>query len=153
MNVRRLRAIQRLIRNHPTAVDMFQWVTAPQEMRDASLHRARNPECGTVACIAGWTAVRFGQRELTNARVKLRDLLVGEEVFYSLREAPMQHPIPRLAARLLDLTRDQATRLFMPACWPEPWSTQIATARSGSDEAAALVSRYIDHFIDTERDQ
>lgn len=78
------------------------------------------PACGTVACISGWAAILNGKPEDA----------------YS-------------ATDILELNRDEASRLFFEVHWPEHFHRAIASAPVQSPEYAKVVSDRIDHFIKT----
>jgi hypothetical protein len=77
------------------------------------------PECGTVACIAGWGALLTGANS----------------------------PFECDYAVLFKLNSYQASRLFNPRMWPEQFKR--GTWDDGTPEAARAAADRIDFFIET----
>lgn len=81
------------------------------------------PECGTVACIAGWAC------ELTPKHT-------GN---YTMKDARLYLSLPAGYGR---------NDLFMVSGWPEPFKSQYSAARTPTRRVKVAVAR-IDHLIAT----
>lgn len=138
MNVKLLRKIQRTILKHYRQVDMSSWFDSTS---------ARTPRCGTTACIAGW-AVTFQV-----APTKLSPLLAAKSMnpnflsHGSWMVGDRVKEMTQAGMEALDLTPNQADRLFFDNSWPEELSVKLATQRPGTKRYAQVVSERIDLFI------
>lgn len=101
------------------------------------------PECGTVACIAGWGRILFDP----NWRSNLPELLGSMD----------------FTQRLLGIDKDSGNRLFLDADWPLEFQDKLDRAKRAVEcaevvemldaalaEYAAVVGARIDHFIATD---
>jgi hypothetical protein len=116
MNIKLLERVMKEIDAEPKAFDMDTY---------ASVEPAS--PCGVTCCIAG-TAVL-----LENPRAFLGAALNGG--------APAANWIKRTARKVLQLTPDQATRLFQPYWWPEDFSRRYAGLRSRRARAKVTIER------------
>jgi hypothetical protein len=128
MNESLLRQVKAHILAEPKRLIMTQYVVKKSETERYIPHRTgipsvfglrSFPECGTVACIAGWGALLTGMR-------------LDFEYDY---------------ASLFGLTQYQASRLFNPRMWPGQF--QRGTWDDGTPEAARAAADRIDFFIET----
>lgn len=87
------------------------------------------PNCGTAACIAGWTYAL--SRRITPKTAALRNAYPEEE-----------------AAKLLGISERQAERLFLVDHWPGKFYQQWQE-RPSLKIRARIAARRIDHFIKT----
>lgn len=128
LNVKLLRRIKRHILAEPRRFTMR---TLEEHGRPGEFYIADNgtnetfPECGTAACIAGWTN-HFSRKQ------------GGDAVS---------------AARFLGIPYDGsycgvADRLFFDFEWAEPFRTRYQEARTAGERAAIAADR-IEHFIKT----
>lgn len=125
LNVRLLRKVKKHILEEPRRLLMRTWVCRksydePTFVTDDYTTASKFADCGTAACIAGWTCI-----------------LAGEE-------RPVD--ISFTAAALLGLRNGD--RLFMVENWPEPYRAHYRQARSQKARAKTAAER-IDHFIAT----
>lgn len=125
MNIELLEKVKPSLRKEPRQFNMNRFFY--------SNPNSNIPNCGTSACIAGHTIAVYNNVNLKEAREKLNDR--NENNLYDSCED--------LAIKLLDLTEEQADRLFFFNKWPlqfqknHPNNVEQACAR-------------IDHFIKTE---
>jgi len=145
MNVRRLRAIARLMQKYPDHVEMRYWFSR----RVASIlsrygatypvspvRLMSKPDCNTMGCIGGW-ALRFS---------KMTDRRLHEMEWSSIKDH---------AASLLELSDHEASRLMLPArypgetlCWPIEFQRRYDRAKTPRARAKVVADR-IEHFIVT----
>lgn len=98
----------------------------------------QNPaaECGTACCIAGWAITLKGEFATPMDAYDHYNESSSSNLWYAGRYA-------------LDLTDEQASRLFEAGNWPAPFSGQFHHAQSDEETAAIAVKR-IDHFLANE---
>lgn len=93
------------------------------------------PECGTVACIAGWGKI-----------------LSQPDPAAAMRDPDFLRKLSALPAyeseALFGVTHQQADRLFFVARWPRKFERRYEGARSATVRARVVADR-IDHFIKT----
>lgn len=128
MNTRLLRRVARYIAKEPRKFDMRLWCKSSDYA-----------PCGTVACIAGWTAILHKKWEN-----KLTDEL-RSQLQWDLAES--------VAISALQLTHDQANRLFLPfddcdPSWPKRFWTAYESAKTPKQRVKVALAR-IEHFIKT----
>lgn len=123
LNVRLLRRIKRHILSKPGRFFMryYKEEQAPNTIieGDYGSFNQRVPECGTVACIAGWACI------LSN---KSGSRLNG--------------------SALLGTTERQTQMLFYDDSWPEPFAARYYKAKRPSARAKIAAAR-IEHLITT----
>jgi len=129
MNVKLLRKIQEHILAEPRRFRMsgYSFVSAPGTIVGPSEYcgdiRQVVPECGTMACIAGWATG-----------------LDGGDIANAGADTGAQH---------LQLPELVADRLFFMSQWPEKFSEAYRSATTVAAKAQIAAER-IDHFIATE---
>jgi len=121
MNVTKLRAIQKAIREEPRKLQMEEWFIDASKISVLT----DRPPCGTAACIAGLACI-LDEGEFT------RDF--GGET-------------PSLARDILDLTEGQSNRLFFTASWPMHIEQAYKNADSPEERAEAACAA-IDWLIE-----
>lgn len=111
-NVAALRAELEWITAHPARWDQNTWCRPP-----ATFHRdAADDEwhCGTVACLAGWTALHAGYRPVAydgvDVELPVTDVARRPDAVGVGARVPL--PVEHVARRLLGLTPAQAALLF-----------------------------------------
>jgi hypothetical protein len=133
INVALLRQVAERIKAHPKAFDMESCfyqstIEGAESVEEAGekLPALLASECGTTACIAGWT-VALAQDEYM------------PQIGNSLRRA----------RRSLGLDERQASRLFHHDHWPRPFLGQYEGAWEEYDrkEMAEVAARRIEHLI------
>jgi hypothetical protein len=92
------------------------------------LPKERYAKCGTAACIAGWTCI-----------LSMEDK-EPEEIASNLVEHTE-------AGNFLELTNEQANRLFLPSQWP--WRFLDGACDDGKTKTAKIAAARIEHFIKT----
>lgn len=137
MNIRLLRKIQARILAEPKRFDMDSWIVPKDEQT--------RPSCGTACCIGGWAAVENGwkSKQYKDEDGDWANLFISPNGTTSRYDSV----IASAAQKLLDITDEQASRLFYTCSWPEPYKSG---ADNGTPEyrAANGVAR-IKHFIET----
>jgi hypothetical protein len=130
MNVELLKKVKEYITAHPNRFVMDNFLIKQREgetIFDADDGKeVKFDQCGTAACIAGWTcliATEGKVREGTN--------------------------IQRKAGRLLGISPGKQDNLFFTCNWPEHFVSQYLKAATQSSRAK-IAARRIDHFIATE---
>lgn len=93
-------------------------------------------ECNTAACILGWANALFP----ANPR-RARAMMKGLDSLGSCR-------FPHGAARL-NLSADEAQRLWADHRWPEPFRSLNTKLKEHGVASAKNAARRIDHFIKT----
>lgn len=140
MNIKLLREVQEKIREEGR-VYMETWFVDGKAYDDTP--------CGTIGCIAGWAAIcQFGEDA---AR---RDLL---KAGYNKLGCRLTDSIEQQGGEaLLDLTPEEANRLFYLPNWPKEFQDRYAAARDPASRAvdvncakARVVYDRIEHFIAT----
>lgn len=147
MNVELLKNVEAHILGSPDSLDMFQWWT---------------PNCTTVGCIAGWSCQLAGAPMTALETHNNPRLEFPQSVLGAVR-----------AAQLLELSDEQAARLFLPECdeegwdsdgepicecqgvhWPMPFIKRYQRERLRDEPNARTLARItaerIEHFIATE---
>jgi hypothetical protein len=140
INVKLLREVKKMILEEPRRLDMDTWAS---NAREYGTPKDERPPCGTVACIAGWTAILdyVGSRGKMPKGKALINLSDNAEA---------------TAQELLGLTSEQAARLFdSPAerwfsknLWPQKFVDAYLAAKTPQQRARVTASR-IEHFIRT----
>lgn len=143
MNIELLRQVQEKIREEGR-VYMESWFVNGSVYYDQDY-------CGTIGCIAGWAAIcHFGEQ---NAVAGLRDIAYSKPGFRAT-DSPEQQG----GEHLLDLTPEEAQRLFYLPNWPEEFQRRYqAAARAAAGKwpiepncsKARVVYDRIEHFIKT----
>ena len=144
LNIELFKKIRDKIASVPTAYDQEEF-GRPEE----------SAPCGTACCIAGWACVLGGALPLDVVRhAAIADPLNREKGLYKL--------IPKRAAKLLGVSRQEADVLFTPMPqgeyddeegiesrppWPEPFSDQWEFA--SEEQRADIAVDYLDHIIET----
>ncbi len=104
------------------------------------------PPCGTIGCIAGTACILAG------------DLQYETTIFDGFELRSYYDPYRgwyRTAVDLLDLSYEQADRLFYPKRevsergWPEPFVTEYAQNWDNPEERVKILRRRVEHFIVT----
>jgi len=137
VSIRRLRRVRDAIRANPELYDQDQTTCA-------------NKTCGTTACILGWANTLY--RKVSTARV-----VTAEESWWGYNARAME--ICSTAARaslargtaVLDLTAEQAERLWFSDKWPDRyvWSSGHSVRGGNARERASTAAKRITHFIKT----
>lgn len=140
MNIKLLRQIQQVIRKSPTQFNMGDWITRHADETDHGAPIGVG-KCGTACCIAGWATVLNGKRKLA-------------KVPHTWMAEPGQ--------RALDITDEQAGRLFWTQQWPlyfrdKYWKLSDAALQADLSKRCVFAARLadvacerIDHFIKTD---
>lgn len=132
MNVRLLRRVQKHILQEPNRLMMgdYVWHDRPgvKVETDGILHRM--PECGTAACIAGWTCLLEKNPKNVDTYVRTR---IGKW--------------SDTAAALLGISKGY-DRLFFVDYWPERFQERFYEAKTKLQQAKITAKR-IDFFINT----
>jgi hypothetical protein len=102
-----------------------------------------DPPCGTAACIAGYAVI------LTKAKPKSWKAGPWKKAVDYVVEEFGDEWIGNVAEEVLDLSRDQADRLFDPNRWPVKFYRSYCDASTPEGMAQAAIRR-IEHFIKTE---
>ena len=110
-------------------------ISARPEKHDQATWESQSPrECGTARCVAGWAVYLTTGEPLLSWQpgedIRLSDATV--ELAHD-KGVYVEHPgdsvtIPRLAAKLLGLTRDEAASLFYSDDLPARWAVEKAAA-------------------------
>ena len=146
MNITLLRNIQSVILEQPLRLNMYDWIE----------ESSRSP-CGTVGCIAGHAVLID---TLKKAHKTFKDKKFLKSILPDLRRSY----ISKDAAKLLGLTKKQASKLYFVADWPEPFKTdyyeiiheddypnaEMITKKS-REKLAQITSNRIEYFIDTKK--
>lgn len=127
INVRLLRRIQRAIMAEPKRLDMGDWLVRGQQR--IQQNGLKEPDCGTVGCIAGWAAVL----DKTSDPKKFEDAEVSW----------------MRADQILGLTHEQGNALFYTDEWPEKFFDKLDALKEQTRAYARVVCQRIDHFIKT----
>ena len=129
INVRLLRRVKARILAEPKQFVMDGWVTEyvdDQLFPDDDLPRKQIPNCGTAACIAGWTVA-------LSDGVKPCDIDRNDDISTRARKL---------------IGTETATRLFFTPCWPEKFADRWVGAKTFKGRARVAADR-IEHFIKT----
>ena len=93
---------------HPQQVNMGTWYRVPEAARLRPGHLADDWQCGTVACLAGWTAIRAGWVPIFGNGILDLGVMVNP--------ATGERALARDVARdILELSYGQASALFCEA--------------------------------------
>lgn len=129
MNVELLKSVREAILEEPLRIDMATWADVSHEA-----------PCGTVGCIYGWAqALSTGLRSYDLAEYVKDHLTVRQPTGIM---APDDNP--------LDLTPEQAKRLYYAEHWPQEYQDMEWEEVPQNPEYAQIVANRIDHFIATE---
>lgn len=121
MNIELLKEIKKRMRGEPKRVNIRSWQ-----------YYVRG--CGTVGCIAGWAGIIKGYATKKNETECIAILPHGYfdwAVF---------------GAHLLNLTRTEAERLFIPDSWPDDWRLRLSMTQPRTKEHVEVICEYIDFF-------
>lgn len=135
MNVELLRKVQAEILKEPRRFRMDKWVNL-----DAVGVGDSDPPCGTAACIGGY-AVILAQGEVDHVedwKKRAEDLWGHGGSFAGVT-----------ARQQLELTSQEAERLFYINGWPDEYANQYVGTINPAKRARIACDR-IDHFIKTE---
>ncbi len=113
--------IEAAILEEPKRINMAEWVVDTKYLIASQI-----PECGTIACIAGW-ACAIGMR--LNSKNLLAQRFQGD--------------IPSGAAKLLELDREGLNELCVVSHWPEEWGDKLGRHCPGTKGYAKVVVDYI----------
>jgi hypothetical protein len=122
MNVKLLRRIQKHILAEPKRLDMGHFIARKS---DGSGLVVRFPQCGTVACIAGWAVTLSTKEKLDYRRIEGR------------------------ARQLLGITQTQAKNLFFDSNWPQQFAERLGLTEPQTKAHARITAKRIDHFLKT----
>ena len=140
--IKRLEQVQKYILAEPKRLQMGTWAiiyNVKGEMFKQDKDMDDLPDCGTVGCIAGWTAL------LENRKALIKQELKGLQK----RGGQVSEPdIEERARKILGLDDEQAQNLFFVSYWPEPYQTAFENAETHKQRAKATVKR-IKHLIKT----
>jgi hypothetical protein len=128
MNVELLQKVKAHVLEEPRRVFMGAWCLQDVHIR---LNGLQVPDCNTIACISGWSAQLYNQD---------RRLSIGMPGYVRDREGEIA----------LDITLEQAGRLFYLVEWPDDLYFKIKDTILQSTEYAQVVAERIDRFIATE---
>lgn len=142
MNVALLRKVQRHIFEEPKRVDMEDYCYGEP-------HDEGGPECGTVACIAGWSVMLSRSPKVAAARARARDLLarISSAKDRSQRDEANGELWDMDWGRLGQLVLGGARTLFFLDNWPKDLQRRIHRCRNGTKAYARVVSDAIDRYI------
>lgn len=127
MNVTLLKKVKRAILREPKRLCMYYWL-------DVDPTPSRAPSCGTVGCIAGWTAI-LAKRKSGSIRLTAHQFIGGATASV-------------VAECALKLSHGQARRLFHLGEWPVKLGEEYENARTHRQHAQIAAKR-IDLFIKT----
>lgn len=130
MNVKLLRKVKRHILEEPKRLDMNTFVSRRMSWRPEE----ERPECGTVACVAGWAVLldRIDKGKGLPRRV--------DNSFYMR--------VALNAGALLGLSYEESNRLFMFSGWPKELDHAYYAATTPR-QRARVTARRIELFIKT----
>jgi hypothetical protein len=128
VNVPMLQKIKEVILAQPKRVEMYDW------LRHRSPKRG-GPVCGNVGCIAGWACL-LSEKEGRTLAAKGRALI--DRYRYTDYKTN--------GREALDLSREQADRLFFLDVWSKRLAEEYDRARTPKGRAR-VVARRIDLFI------
>lgn len=136
MNTELLLKVKEQILREPRQFDMFTWFSYSETI----------PNCHTTACIAGWA--------ITLGKTKPNPLEAAKEIRYNFAVTNMhawgesRDKVYEVALPLLDITEEQAMRLFGEEDWPTNFYEDYSKATTPRARAE-VAARRIDHFIAT----
>lgn len=132
LNVRLLRRVKKAILKEPSQFVMGDWfVCDGTEGRHDIERKIKN--CGTAACIAGWTVALTVKKNPKEAR----------------EAAALDGGVVRIAANSLGLGPDW-DNLFYIDCWPEKFQRQWYKAKTLKGRAS-IAARRIEDYIEDNR--
>lgn len=162
LSIERLNELKKFIGRVPEKLNMDDWgsVCDPNFYEEADMQSAvvdQRPPCGTVGCLAGNTVIMAGI-------VKPRALFDGGTVY------ELEGETPRDARDYLEITEEQADRLFYlkswnyglgvvndeegnPAGWPDEFEERLSKYQPGTSGYLRATLDRIDHFIATFGDE
>lgn len=114
------RVIEHIL-EEPKRIDMCDWVV-PQ----SCVKGGRLPECGTVACFAGWTVAIANNWDYETLIQK-------------------RFSISSMAEEALGITRQQAVTLF--GAWPSDWLDKLYQHGVGTKAYAQVVASFARHYL------
>jgi hypothetical protein len=133
MNIKLLREVQKRILNEPKQFQMSNWFIFNKDI----------PNCHTAACICGWVATIASKcKKPSSGAKKMGSHVVNFYCGISGWDTPLRH----FAQKKLDITDNEAHRLFKFFCWPEEF---VCAYQPGTIEYAINAVARIDHFIAT----
>lgn len=110
------------ILEEPKRIDMCDWVLHKEQ-----IDKRRLPECGTVACFAGWTVALNNKWDY--------DRLMTNRGFIS-----------EIARSALGLTYSQSLTLF--SSWPAIWLDKLDKHKAGTKGYAKVVASFAHHYLE-----
>lgn len=133
MKVRRLRRIVKHILEEPLRVNMTPLIHSRDPNIKSQLsderrhlpfdHVHRWPDCGTVACIAGWEIVLYGKVDFTEN---------GDNIWTSQERLELPN-----------------SKLFYVPSWPTNFQTKLHDERPGTLAYAQIVAQAVEDYIKT----
>jgi len=138
VNVELLNKVKAVITEEPRRYDQQAILCQGEELD--YLQPIERPPCGTVACIAGWTAVLAGPEGIERCRIweTAKDLLGIDKL-----------QAQKLFSEIDICTYGEDDTPEMLDRWPYAFAKAYEDAESPKERAAICVER-IDHFIRTE---
>lgn len=133
LNVELLQKVKAHILAEPRRLDMSIGASKASQV----VEKAGFPPCGTVACIAGWSAIFCGA--ITQEKLNEQAEYGMGEISWGTLEAE--------AVKALGLT-GQSNRLFYWKYWPEEFKKRYAVAVT-REQVAKVTADRIDHLIAT----
>lgn len=131
MNIKLLKKVRDKILQEPTQFGMYSWYS--------KMSYAAN--CGTTACIAGWTVV------IANKTTPLREYtIVLTNKITNSKEYDVLYTETK-ASNLLNLTHSQCKELFYNYNWPIKFREPYLVGEPGSLERASIAYNFINWFI------
>lgn len=134
MNIQLIRQIQRKIKEEPRCLNMVAWIS---QVGKGTETQALAPDCGTIACLAGWAIILSGRLS------EVWDLtIIDRDSMYF-----------KLAGDLLGLTPEQSRQVFLLSGWPEAFKQEWSEADGPQDldcltKRAEVAYRRLDFLID-----
>lgn len=130
MNVDKLREELEWLMAHPDKVRLSQWINAqkavPPDMDGPTPELLEGDawQCGTVACLAGWVAIHAGWKPALynwGDDAEPRYEFIDGDVVPGTNPAASDRMVSRVAADVLELTDEQAVRLFYESSLLDVW--------------------------------
>lgn len=133
LNVKLLRQVKRQILKEPAQFVMDLFFAQKEDIPWTSdLERSEIPNCGTAACIAGWTVALSQKKKPVDA----------QGLAWDDAEVASEH---------LGLDNGQGAELFYTENWPQELRDQFFASRTLKGRAR-VAARRIDAFIKEHRD-
>lgn len=134
MNVKRMHRLADVVEIKHKLFNMADWVSTYERFEDGT-------ECGTTACLAGFAVAEFHPHEWRTYKAAFKALMATNN------KVPDNGHIVEAARELLDLTKDQAERLFKWS-WPYEYQEVYTYAKFTNDtkgmaKAAASLLRAV----------